>query len=250
MSLLLKIMKLLFRPQARLAGPEVCGMVRSKSCTDDVRGNPILIDDDNDNEVEVGSRGPCRISPRQNKGKRRPEDGIMPWTDTATFYDASDNPELLSDQWEAVQKHWFDVGFLKSIRDMELRKNVLRFEKRLLEPVSNVAEEGELLEGCALDLMSTWVAVGEECLVLLDRAAFKLFRSQARTAGRQLCRSKTQRSQTTKFTRVLKHFLDQEKVVEGIMEFLEDQERGREEDGHHREGGLVMKDMDDVELEI
>jgi hypothetical protein len=45
------------------------------------------------------------MSLRQNKGKRRPEDGIMPWTDTATFYDASDNPELLSDQWEAVQKH-------------------------------------------------------------------------------------------------------------------------------------------------
>jgi len=146
---------------------------QSKSCTDDVRGNPIPIDDDNDNdnEVEVGSRGPCRISPRQNKGKRRSEDGIMPWTDTATFYDASDDPELLSDQWEAIQKYWFDVGFLKSIRDMELHKNALRFEKRLLEPVSNVAEEGELPEGCALDLMSTWVAVEEECLVLLDRAA-------------------------------------------------------------------------------
>jgi len=34
------------------------------------------------------------------------------------------------------------------------------------------------------------------------------------------------------------------------MEFLEDQERGREEDGHHREGGLVMEDVDDAELEI
>ncbi|KAF2257705.1 hypothetical protein CC78DRAFT_588134 [Lojkania enalia] len=198
----------------------------SASETSGTLGNPILIDDDGDDEVEAeverGSVGSCRISSCQNKGKRSAEDQMVPWTDAATFYDNSDDPELLNDQWEAVQRRWFNIAFLKRLRNMAIRKNVLMFEELLLEASSKVAKEGELPEGCARDLMNTWVDVEKGSLVLVDRAALGLFRSQAWTAELQLCRCKRQRIQVKKFTKALKRFVAQEKVVEDLMEFLED----------------------------
>lgn len=40
-----------------------------------------------------------------------------PKTDTATFYGDFNDPDLLSNRWEAVQTHWINLGFLRSIRD-------------------------------------------------------------------------------------------------------------------------------------